>query len=305
LVAATYRLVPPADIAFVDGRELDMRAWALGLGGALLVRRAVSGPSAILSVDGTGVLAAPAVVDACRIPAGTAVLCLDTVTLRDRAGTTYRLVRLRPGTEGPARIGFRGPLPEAGAPLLVQPAAMTGSVLCDGDAHDGALAAGTSVLTLDGAIAVEHLVPGDRIITRDRGAQPLRWVERVDRLPAVGRPTLVRLGRGALGPGRPERDMTVTGRTHVLLRGTDSGRPTRALVPAARLADGHEVTAASPGAHLPPLFRLWLERREIVYADGLEVETARPLPQEGLPTAAPVQGPRAVRLAGRRGRPTG
>ncbi|HHS94811.1 MAG TPA: hypothetical protein ENK63_05690, partial [Rhodobacterales bacterium] len=33
--------------------------------------------------------------------------------------------------------------------------------------------AGTPILTTEGALPVEYLSPGDRIITRDRGAVPL------------------------------------------------------------------------------------------------------------------------------------
>ncbi|MEZ5716368.1 MAG: Hint domain-containing protein [Paracoccaceae bacterium] len=59
---------------------------------------------------------------------------------------------------------------------------------------------GGIVLTLDGALPVEHLVPGDRIVTRDTGMAILRGVERFGALCDS-----VAVRAGTLGADRPDR----------------------------------------------------------------------------------------------------
>ncbi|AMY69883.1 hypothetical protein AKL17_2642 [Frigidibacter mobilis] len=61
------------------------------------------------------------------------------------------------------------------------------------------LAGGTRVLTLEGALPVDYLSPGDRVVTRG-GARVLCRIR-------AGRMTgqMVRLRAGVLGEGRPER----------------------------------------------------------------------------------------------------
>ncbi|MEQ9259013.1 MAG: Hint domain-containing protein [Roseovarius sp.] len=81
---------------------------------------------------------------------------------------------------------------------------------------------GLRVTTRSGKVAVEHLRPGDMLLTRDRGFQPLLWrgVRRLRPEPggpggpvgpgARGFEPPVRIRAGALGPGQPERDMVVS-----------------------------------------------------------------------------------------------
>lgn len=73
--------------------------------------------------------------------------------------------------------------------------------------------AGTRILTVQGQRPVEHLVPGDRVMTRDNGLQTVRWVgcrhmDITDREFADVRP--LRISAGALGGGMPDRDMLVS-----------------------------------------------------------------------------------------------
>ncbi|WP_430464653.1 Hint domain-containing protein [Tabrizicola sp.] len=80
---------------------------------------------------------------------------------------------------------------------------------------------GTRVQTDKGLRAIEGLVPGDRVLTRDRGYQPIRWVGQKSfaaadlQANAALQPVLIR--KGALGPGLPTRDMKVS-RQHCLLQ---------------------------------------------------------------------------------------
>ncbi len=62
--------------------------------------------------------------------------------------------------------------------------------------------AGTRILTPAGEVAVEHLQPGDRVITLDHGAQKVRWVAQRTVL-ARGAFMPVEFKPGALGNDRP------------------------------------------------------------------------------------------------------
>ena len=82
-------------------------------------------------------------------------------------------------------------------------------------------AAGTLIATFRGPRAVEWLRPGDRVITRDHGPQPLVWVgrRRLGRAVLRDRPEFrpVRIRAGCLGHGLPERDLVVSPQHRVLV----------------------------------------------------------------------------------------
>lgn len=143
----------------------------------------------------------------------------------------------------------------------------------------GAMAAGTPVLTLDGVLPVEHLLPGDRLITRD-GAAVLRRL-----LPC--RPArLVRLTAAALtvdgtARGQPVQDLLVAAETVLWLRdwraqAMTGRRP--ALVTAERLVDGAFIRAEPGEGRI--LWRAECDRAVVVYAGGAELGLAgRPAPR--------------------------
>jgi len=128
------------------------------------------------------------------------------------------------------------------------------------------IAAGTVVLTLDGALPVDFLSPGDRIVTRE-GMRILREV-RVHRYsgPAIC------VKAGALGHDRPEQDLVLPETTPVLIR---DWRPEalfgvpQAEVEIARLADGEFI--APTRALSMRLYELRFDTAQVVYAEGLEL----------------------------------
>lgn len=133
-------------------------------------------------------------------------------------------------------------------------------------------AAGTRIRTPQGAVPVERLVPGDLVVTLDRGPQPVLWIGARhvgrDELEAEEtlRPVLIR--QGVLGA---ERDLMVS-RQHGLLCRKD--RLVRAIhltsgVPGIRIAHGkREVT------YIHLLFR----RHEIIFGEGVASESFYPGP---------------------------
>lgn len=138
-------------------------------------------------------------------------------------------------------------------------------VTCDAAARG--IAAGTTVLTLDGELPVEMLSPGDRVITRDSGMAVLRDI-RTRRV----RTEAVAIAAGSLGHTRPDDDMVLPAAQTVLVRDWRAealfGAP-QAMVPVARLADGQYVRPL--GETELTLVELVFDREHVVYAGGMEV----------------------------------
>jgi Hint domain len=143
-----------------------------------------------------------------------------------------------------------------------------------GDVHPVAhlmtgMARGTVVLTLDGAMPVEFLVPGDRIITRD-GARLLRAVDVAEVTGSV-----VRIGARTLGHDRPEGDVVVGVDQGILLRDWRAKAmygASQAVVAARRMADG-EMIRVEDATDLR-LFTLSFDTPAVIYAGGLELACA-------------------------------
>ena len=132
-----------------------------------------------------------------------------------------------------------------------------------------AFAAGT-MIALPGAapVPVERLGPGDAILTRDRGAQPLRWVGKVT-LRADGNFAPVVVTAGTMGnPG----DLAVSPH-HRLFLYARSGGPPAALIEARHLVDGDRITRR-PAAWID-YYSLVFNQHEIIYAEGIPVESLR------------------------------
>ncbi len=132
------------------------------------------------------------------------------------------------------------------------------------------LCAGTSIMTLDGEMPVEHLTVGDRVITRDSGMAILREIT-VETLKIHP----IRIKAGSLGHTRPDRDMMVTPATQLHIRDWRAealfGAPA-ALVEAARLVDGEYL--AEQDMREMKIFTLTFDRQHILYADGMEIASA-------------------------------
>jgi hypothetical protein len=133
----------------------------------------------------------------------------------------------------------------------------------------GGLCADSIILTLNGEVRVGDLRPGMRVITRDRGAVPLKRIE-------TRRVTCraVRILAGSLGHTRPERDVILPAGQPILVRdwrakalfGAD-----QVLVPVARLVDGEFVTL-EPAREILSC-DLGFDGAHVLYVDGLELAT--------------------------------
>lgn len=166
--------------------------------------------------------------------------------------------------------GNKCPNERAGIPMTNSTPRPTARVGAKTNACEAGLAPGTTVLTMDGAIPVEFLNPGDRIITR-RGVRKLKAIMRHN-LPE-GTPRVV-ISADALG-GKPATEITLMPGQRVLVRdwraqalwGKDIAAPQ-----AARLVDGDFIRTETKGRQI--MLSLYFGAPEILYADGLELASA-------------------------------
>jgi hypothetical protein len=144
-------------------------------------------------------------------------------------------------------------------------------------------AAGTRLATPRGPRRVEEIAVGDLVTTRDHGAQPVRWIGRralsAAEIRAAGAVRLapVRIAAGALGPGRPRRDLRVSPQHRVLVAGWRAELhfgEAEVLVAACHLVDGNRITVEPPDRGVTYL-HLMFDRHEIVLAEGLPAESFR------------------------------
>lgn len=140
---------------------------------------------------------------------------------------------------------------------------------------------GTLIATANGLRPVERLRPGDLVMTRDNGYQPVLWAG----IRPVGRSWLracphlqpVRIAAHAFGPGQPARDLWVSPQHRLLLTGADCqmlfGEP-EVLAAASHLQ-------AHPGITRQQVARttyvhLLFAHHQALYTDGLWSESFRP-----------------------------
>ena len=141
---------------------------------------------------------------------------------------------------------------------------------------------GTLIETDRGAVPVETLRVGDRVLTRDHGLQPIRWIGRRDLTAAelLRNPRLrpILIGAGALGPGQPRRDMRVSPQHRLLMTGAHpeliSGEA-EVLAPALYFLGqpGIVQDAAAMGVSY---LHLMFDQHEIVMSDGIWSESFQP-----------------------------
>jgi hypothetical protein len=131
----------------------------------------------------------------------------------------------------------------------------------------GGLFGSSMIMTAMGERPVSSLVPGDRIITRDRGMAVLE-----DTRTRRAEAQVVRIAARSLGHNRPEEDTYLPEGQRILIRDWRAKAVfgcARALVPVERLVDGEFVTLM-PSAKLT-ITDLLFDDPHILYVDGLEV----------------------------------
>ncbi len=142
--------------------------------------------------------------------------------------------------------------------------------------------AGAAIETPDGSVPVEALKTGDLVLTKDHGAQPIRWIGRrrvhppeLAADPAL-RPVLIRAG--ALGPGIPDQPLRVSQQHRVLVASVGAelafGAP-ELLAPAKGLIDGISVVTDARDL-ATDYYHILFDQHEIIWANGLPSESFYP-----------------------------
>ncbi len=141
---------------------------------------------------------------------------------------------------------------------------------------------GTRIETPDGPRLVEDLREGDRVQTRDSGAQEIRWIgsRRLTgaRLFATPRLRPVRLRAGALGQDVPDATLVVSPEHRVLVRG-DVARAlfnTPEVLVMARDLVNNDSVAVDLASREVTYIHLLLPGHEIIWANGVETESFHP-----------------------------
>jgi hypothetical protein len=195
----------------------------------------------------------------------------------------YPLALIETETRG-AVVAFPGGLPPRHVDLFVtdcapealraDPPGSGGGVIC--------FTSGTLIATPDGPRPVEAIRPGDRISTRDDGAQEVLWTgsRRMSgaRLYAMPHLRPVRIRAGAMGEDRPENDLLVSPEHRMLIGGARARElfnEDEVLVAARDLIDGQRVIGET-GYREVTYFHLLTERHQIVWANGMETESFHP-----------------------------
>jgi Hint domain len=129
------------------------------------------------------------------------------------------------------------------------------------------LGIGTQVLTLEGALPVEFLNPGDRIVTR-MGSRKLASIE----VSVVQNARVIRIAADTLGVDRPLEEICVSPDQPIMVRdwrakamaGSDT-----AMIAASRLVDGEYIRMETTSE--ARIYTLRFDEDVVIYAGGLEL----------------------------------
>jgi hypothetical protein len=141
---------------------------------------------------------------------------------------------------------------------------------------------GTRIATPTGPRLIQTLQPGDLVLTKDDGPQPVIWTgeRRMSgaRLYAMPHLRPIRFRAGSLGVDRPEPDLIVSPAHRMLLKGGAAQAlfgTTEVLVRAEDLVNDSSI-AVDHALREVTYIHILLERHNIVFANGIETESFHP-----------------------------
>lgn len=140
---------------------------------------------------------------------------------------------------------------------------------------------GTTICTDQGLRPVERLRPGDMVLTRDNGFQPVLWagIRQVGRSWMQACPHLqpVRIAANAFGPGQPAQDLWVSPQHRLLLKGANCqmlfGEPE--VFAAASHLQAHP-NVSQPQVDRTTYVHLLFSRHQAVFSNGMWTESFQP-----------------------------
>ncbi|MEX0338002.1 MAG: Hint domain-containing protein [Arenibacterium sp.] len=139
---------------------------------------------------------------------------------------------------------------------------------------------GTLIETAHGPQPIETLKPGDQVLTRDNGLQPIRWVggKRISLTdPNSHNLRPIRLRKNSLAPGVPDRDIMLSPMHRVRIRDPVvellCSQP-EVFCPAHRLVNGRSITWETP--ETVDYHHLMFDQHQVVMSSGCESESFYP-----------------------------
>jgi len=132
---------------------------------------------------------------------------------------------------------------------------------------------GTRIATRDGLRPIESLRPGDLVLTLDNGPQPLTRLISSHVELCAGKENLapIVMPKGSLGAGLPLHDLRCSPQHRLLHAGT-----TRQCLVAAKAQLARPGVSCQPAIGDVSYFNLVFPRHEIVFAEGMAVESFYP-----------------------------
>jgi len=155
--------------------------------------------------------------------------------------------------------------------IWVDDIALSGRIVC--------FTKGTMIATASGPKAVEDLQPGDLVLTRDHGLQPIRWTGcwHADAAKLAAKPQAqpIVIRQNALGANMPSADLTVSPQHRIMVASAIIERMCNApeVCVAAKHLLGHpgvETAAAPDGVNY---YHFLCDSHEIVLANGAWAES--------------------------------
>jgi len=146
---------------------------------------------------------------------------------------------------------------------------------------------GTMIDTARGRLPVESLMPGDLVLTRDHGYQPVRWsgtcnvITKEDNAP-------IEIAAGALGN---HGELTVSPQHRVLMRDLRAQLmfdANEVLIPAKHLLN-HQTVRRKPVGERVTYVHVLFDRHEVLRSNGMWTESYLPGPEAGTGFDADVQ----------------
>jgi len=128
---------------------------------------------------------------------------------------------------------------------------------------------GLPIMTADGALPVEYLSAGDRIVTRNGGMTELLAIHATTHATRG-----VKFAAGCFGATGPESDLVLPSDQPVLVRDWRAQAlfgQSQAMTTAGMLVDEEFITDIGPRRMV--LFRLSFDRARVVYSSGIELGT--------------------------------
>jgi hypothetical protein len=197
---------------------------------------------------------------------------------------SYTITLIETGSGTRPLLMFLDAIPPQGRDLWVVHQALGPRHAAPADSHAGVICftPGTRIETPDGPRPVEELREGDKVQTRDNGAEEILWIgsRRMTgaRLFVMPRLRPIRFNPGALGVERPDQSLLVSPEHRMLLRGDvarDLFNTSEVLVPARDLVNGSTVTVDLAVREVTYV-HLLLESHNILWANGVETESFHP-----------------------------